>query len=676
MTEPAKAVFLSYASQDGETARHIADALRAAGIEVWFDQSELRGGDAWDRQIRSQIHDCALFIPIISGTTQGRLEGYFRREWRLAVDRTHDMAEGKPFLVPVVIDDTKDQDAEVPDAFRRVQWSRLPAGSTPSAFIARVSYLLSPQPAHAPGQTRSATPPGPAFREPFPSRVASGATQRVWLLIAAVLVIGIGYLAVDKLLLSERPAAGVQSSAQIGQSAAFGLRAIPEKSIAVLPFVDMSQKNDQAYFSDGLSEEMIDLLSQIQDLRVPARTSSFSFKGKSDDIPTIAQKLRVAHVLEGSVRRAGSMVRVTVQLIRADSGYHLWSKTYDREFKDIFQVQDEIAAAVVEALKVKLGPTQPAAAHRSSNAEAYNQYLLGRQFHRRGSPDGWRRAIEAFHEATALDPHYAAAYAGLALSEYVLADSTGDATGLRQAMADAEKAVTLAPQEADGYVSRAVLRMNVGWDWSGAEADLEKALALDPTSEKVQGNYATLLQRLGRLPEAIEVGRRATEIDPLSAIAWSNLGQYLTFHREYSAAHEALRRCLEINPESSFGGHHLAILQLLEANAAGALATARKIGIEFFRLTDIAMAEHSLGQVKESQQAFDELIAKHALDGAYQVSEALAWRGEKDKAFEWLERAYQQRDGGLSEVKADLLLESLHGDARFKALLRKLKLPE
>lgn len=675
MAESAKAVFLSYASQDAEAAHQIADALRAAGIEVWFDQSELRGGDVWDRQIRKQIHDCALFIPIISGTTQGRLEGYFRREWRLAVDRTHDMAEGKPFLVPVVIDDTKDQDAEVPDAFRAVQWSRLPAGSMPPAFVTRVSHLLSPHQAHAPAQGHSALPLAPAPREPSPSRGASGLRQRV-LLIAAVGVIGVGYLAKDKFLLSKRPAAGVQTSAGIDQPAAPVRGAIPEKSIAVLPFVDMSEKKDQAYFSDGLSEEMIDLLSQVQDLRVPARTSSFSFKGKSDDIPSIARKLRVAHVLEGSVRKAGNTIRVTAQLIRADSGYHLWSKTYDRELKDVFQVQDEIAAAVVEALKVKLGPMPPVAAHRSSNPEAYNQYLLGRQFHRRGNPDNWRRAAEAFYNAIALDPHYAAAYAGLALSEYVLADSTGDSTGQRQAMADAERAVTLAPQEADGYVSRGVIRMNFGWDWSGAEADLAKALALDPTSDKVQGNYATLLQRLGRLPEAIEVGRRATEIDPLSASAWSNLGQYLTFHGDYSAAHEALRRCLEINPESSFGGHHLAILQLLEGNAVGALAAARKLGIEFFRLTDVAMAEHSLGHVKESQQALEELIAKHALDGAYQVSEALAWRNEKDQAFEWLERAYQQRDGGLSEVKVDLLLDRLHGDPRFRALLTKMKLPE
>jgi TolB-like protein len=681
MIDPARAVFLSYASQDAEAARRIADTLRAAGVEVWFDQSELRGGEVWDQRIRQQIRDCALFLPIISSHTQERTEGYFRLEWRLADQRTHLMGRTRPFIVPVCVDDTPETDADVPDAFSAAQWTRLHNGDVRPAFVERVLRLLSPEAAHAPGGVRSpaapAVPPtGAAPRRPAPSPAAPRPTQRVLVLIAAVAVIGVGYFALDKVWLSKRSATDAQTSSSTFQGGTPLQGAIPEKSIAVLPFVDMSEKKDQEYFSDGLSEELIDLLAQVQDLRVPARTSSFAFKGKADDVTSIAQKLRVAQVLEGSVRKAGNTLRVTVQLIRADNGYHLWSRTYDRDIKDIFKVQDEIAAAVVEVLKAKLAPAQAVAAYRSSNTEAYNQYLLGKRFHSRGNVDGWRRAIDAFHKAIALDPDYAAAYASLALSEYALADSTGDAAGQRQAMADAERAVTLAPQEADGYASRGVLRMNGSWDWNGAEADLEKALALDPAADKTQGNYATLLERLGRLPEAIAVGRRATEIDPLSAIAWSNLGQYLTFHRDYPAAHEALRRCLEINPESSFGGHHVTILRLLEGDAAEALATARKIGIEAFRLTDVAMAEHSLGHAKKSQQALDELIAKHAPDGAYQVAEALAWRGEKDKAFEWLERAYQQRDGGLSEVKVDLLLDRLHGDPRFKAVLEKMNLPE
>ena len=681
MTEPARAVFLSYASQDAEAARRIADTLRAAGVEVWFDQSELRGGDVWDQKIRHQIRDCALFLPIISSHTQERTEGYFRLEWRLADQRTHLMGRTRPFIVPVCVDDTPETDADVPDAFSAAQWTRLHNGDAGPVFVERVLRLLSPEAAHAPGAVRSlaapAVPPtGTAPRLPAPSSAAPRPARRVLLLIAAVSVIGVGYFAVDKLWLSKRSAAHAQTSISTIQAGTPRQGAIPEKSVAVLPFIDMSEKKDQEYFSDGLSEELIDLLAQVQDLRVPARTSSFAFKGKAADVPSIAKKLRVAQLLEGSVRKAGNTLRVTVQLIRADDGYLLWSRTYDRDIKDIFKVQDEIAAAVVEVLKAKLAPEQAVAGYRSSSTEAYNQYLLGKRFHSRGNVDGWRRAIDAFHKAIALDPDYAAAYANLALSEYVLADSTGDAAGQRQAMADAERAVTLAPQEADGYASRGVLRMTFLWDWNGAEADLEKALALDPASDKVQGNYATLLERLGRLPEAIVVGRRATEIDPLSAIAWSNLGLYLTFHRDYPAADEVLRRCLEINPESSFGGHHVAILRLLEGNAAEALATARKIGIEFFRLTDVAMAEHSLGHAKESQQALDELVAKHAPDGAYQVAEALAWRGEKDKAFAWLERAYQQRDGGLSEVKVDQLLGRLHGDPRFKAVLKKMNLPE
>ncbi|MDP9087551.1 MAG: TIR domain-containing protein [Pseudomonadota bacterium] len=680
MTDPSRAVFLSYASQDAVAAHRICEALRAAGVEVWFDQSELRGGDVWDQKIRQQIRDCALFIPIISARTALRPEGYFRLEWDLADQRTHMIARNRAFIIPVCLDTTSGSSAGVPDSFERVQWTRLPDGDTPPAFVERIiSRLLSLADAPATGEVlpRAGAASGTVAEHQERTSHPGASWRRTFalLLIAAIGISGAGYFALDKLVRSKRGTDAARTSAT-APSVVPTPSAVPEKSIAVLPFADMSEKKDQEYFSDGLAEELIDLLAQVQDLRVPARTSSFAFKGKADDVQSIAQKLRVAHVLEGSVRKAGNTLRVTVQLIRADNGYHLWSRTYDRDIKDIFKVQDEIAAAVVEVLKAKLAPAQAVAAYRSSNTEAYNQYLLGKRFHSRGNVDGWRRAIDAFHQAIALDRHYAAAYASLALSEYALADSTGDAAGQRQAMIDAETAVTVAPQQADGYGSRGVLRMNVSWDWSGAEADLEKALALDPASDKVQANYATLLQGLGRLQEAIAVGRRATEIDPLSAIAWSNLGQYLTFHKDYAASHEALRRGLEINPESSFGGHHLAILQLLEGNAAAALATARKIGIEAFRLTDVAMAEHSLGHAKEFQQAIDELIAKHARDFAYQVAEALAWRGEKDKAFEWLERAYQQRDGGLSEIKVDSLLESLHGDSHFKALLRKMKLPE
>ena len=282
MSEQARAVFLSYASQDAQAAARICAALRAGGVEVWFDQSELRGGDAWDRQITRQIRDCALFVPVISTATQARLEGYFRREWRLAVDRTRDMADGLPFLVPVVIDATGDRSAEVPDSFRSVQWTRLPEGETPPAFVERIARLLEPA---RPSATVPSTPAASRSEERAPegrSARGAGASKRppVGLLAAAAaIVIAAGYFAVDKLGPGKHAARTPTAATSAGGPA---LGAIPEKSIAVLPFVDMSEKKDQEYFSDGLSEELLDLLAQVPDLRVAARTSSFSFKGKNE----------------------------------------------------------------------------------------------------------------------------------------------------------------------------------------------------------------------------------------------------------------------------------------------------------------------------------------------------------------------------------------------------------
>jgi TolB-like protein len=658
MSEPSRAVFLSYASQDAEAAKRICDTLRAAGIEVWFDKSELRGGDAWDRQIRKQINDCALFIAIISATTQGRVQGYFRREWKLAVDHTHDMSERVAFLLPVVIDDTPEADADVPEGFRVFQWTRLPAGEAPPAFVARISQLLSRE-RQSPAQGRPSTGPPAA---------ASHRWKLVALLIAAI-VLGGGYFALNKLVLSKRTSTLAIDSLP-GESAA---TPINEKSIAVLPFLDLSEKKDQEYFSDGLADELLDLLAKTAGLHVIARTSSFSFKGKSDDIPTIARKLHVANILEGSVRKSGDRLRVTTQLIRASSGEHLWSETYDREMKDVFAMQDEIAAAVVGQLKLKLAPASQSAAGRTANVEAYTEYLLGREF---SSHDDDRRAIEAFRKAIALDPNYVAPYGSLALSEYFVAEEDGDAAGHQRAQDAAAKAVELGPNDPNAYAARGFIRHAMNWDWAGAQADFEKAIALDPGDARFQALYSTLLAALGRMPEAIAASRKAIELDPLKAGTWANLMMFLIPSRDFAAAHEASRRALEISPGSPYVLAEIGMLQLIEGKAHDALATARGIDIDVFRLGGTAMAEHTLGHPNESNRALDELIAKHAGDSAYQVAEAFAWRGEKDKAFEWLERAYAQRDGGMEGIKNDTLLDSLRADPRYKALQRKMNLPE
>jgi TolB-like protein len=679
MTEPTGAVFLSYASQDAEAARHICEVLRAHGIEVWFDQSELRGGDAWDRLIRKQIHDCALFIPIISTTTQTRREGYFRREWKLAVDRTHDMSERVAFLVPVVIDDTHDNEADVPDAFRAVQWMRLPGGETSTAFVERISRLVSPESTQS--STAINSPPVAARhpatvseRSPTSSHTPRRLHPALLMVVLAVAVVGVGYVMLDRLVLSKRVAVTDQNSVQTARVVAPAQVDVPERSIAVLPFVDMSEKKDQEYFSDGLSEELIDMLTKVPDLRVPARTSSFYFKGKSADIATIAQKLRVAHVLEGSVRKAGNHLRVTAQLIRAENGYHLWSETYDRDLKDIFVVQDEIAAAVLAALKLKLAPIQQSSSRQTSNVEAYNEMLLARQFYHRGDLDGIQRARDALHKAIALDSNYAEAYASLAYIEYFATQLSGDTAGLTRAQAMADKAVALAPERPYGYAARGFVRTQ-SWDWAGAQADYQKALQIDPTNADVLQGYSGFLASQGRLTEAIAAERKSTELDPLSGQWWGFLEAHLIRSGDFGAAREVMRRALEVAPESPEVLFNSASLLLLEGKAPDALTMYRKIDVEDYRLAGVAAAEHALGNAEESQHALDELIAKHAQQSALRIAAVFESRGEKDMALQWLDRAYRQHDSLLAYIKV-MPFDSLRSDPRYKSLLRKMNLPE
>jgi serine/threonine-protein kinase len=490
-------------------------------------------------------------------------------------------------------------------------------------------------------------------------------------IIATVAVLGFTYLALDKLWISKRSVV-VQPVASDAQQ-----RPVSPRSIAVLPFVDMSEKKDQDYFSDGLTEEMINLLGEVPDLRVPARSSSFYFKGKSEDIATIAQKLHVANVLEGSVRKAGKRLRITAQLIRVDTGYHLWSQAYDRDDTDIFAVQNDIANAVVTVLKVKLAAgAQETGSRGTKNTEAYYRYLLGRQLHRRAGLENFRHAVEVFKQAIALDPDYAAAYAGLGVAEASVADLTGDMGGIERAEHNVDKALSLAPEDASGYAARSQLRTVYLWDWSGAQADIEKALSLDPRNSDVQRQYARLLADLDRLPEAIATQKKATDLDPLSSAAWESLGFYYIGIGDFAAADAALGRAIDIEPTSVLALSDLGMARLLQGEGEEAREAFRRIDLESIRLMGIAMAEHTLGHAKESQQALEELFAKHAQEAAYQIAQALAWRGEKDRAFEWLERAYQQRDGGLSAIKYDPMLRSLHADPRFNALLRKMKLPE
>ena len=693
MSEPSRAVFLSYASQDAGAARRICEALRAAGVEVWFDQSALRGGDAWDAAIRRQIKSCALFVPVISRNTHQREEGYFRLEWKLAIDRSHLMTTNRTFLLPVAIDDVGEDDEHVPDRFRELQWTRLPGGEATPEFVERVGRLaahddnaahapaLGPAPVAAALVPAAAAPAAPTAPVPARAQAQASSARPGWrnshtlMAVIGVVVIALGYPLIQHLMQPRQSAAarpGTQAPAQPGAAAP---GAIPRKSIAVLPFVNMSSDKDQEYFSDGLTEELIDLLSQVPDLRVPARTSSFYFKGKSEDVAAIAQKLRVAHVLEGSVRRSGQTMRVTAQLIRADDGYHLWSKTYDRNVKDIFKVQDEIAATVVDALKAKLLPAQELTGrHRTAKPEAYKQYLIGVQLRLRDTPATVPQALAAFRRAIAIDPDYAAAYSALSEAEWRAGDmGVGDPASVERAADAADRAIALAPDSPEGYWARGQLRNYYYFDWAGAQSDYQKALALDPKFVPALIQQGDLQATLGHVSDGIELMRKALALDPLSVMAWRRLARFYTHSRQFAAARETVDRLQQLDPEGNLG-RNAVDLDLLTGRAQEALERGQREASNF-RFVIIAMAQHALGRPTESKQALDSLVRLASNSLAYQIAEVHAWRGEKDQAIDWLERAYQQHDGGVTYVAYDRYLDSLRGDARFRALLSRLKLP-
>jgi TolB-like protein/Flp pilus assembly protein TadD len=637
MNSPTKAIFLSYASQDAEAARRICDALRAVGLDVWFDQSELRGGEAWDASIRRQIKECALFVPVISANTQARVEGYFRREWNLAAGRTLDMADDQAFLIPVVIDATIDITARVPEKFREVQWTRLPSGVAAATFAERVRRLLS-------GDTAVALPATPLRATQVPSPVS-----------------GAG------------PSAITYSP-----------------SIAVLPFVNMSRDEENEYFADGLSEELLNVLAKIRGLRVAARSSAFSFKGKGATVADVGRALNVATVLEGSVRKSGNRMRISVQLVKVVDGYQLWSETYDRTFDDIFAVQDDIAQSVLQELRTTLLGTaaDPAAEEkaaeaiaeavkgRSTDPEAHRLFLQARHFIDRNSRADVTRGIGYLQQALALEPDFALAWAELGRAHASAANWgwASAAEGFARAREAATRALELEPDLAEGHAGLGWVQMSNDRDWRGAEASYRRALELSPGNALVLQGLGMLSGNLGRFDEGIMLCRRSVEQDPLSPTCYFFLGLVYWTAGRPSEGEAALRKSLELAPQGAATHAWLAILLLTQGRSDEALAVALCEPEEWGRLFACAVIQHAAGGATEADAALRELEDKHGSEAAYQVAQARAARGEIDVAFAWLERAYDQRDAGIFWTLVDPLLETLHVDPRWLPFLAKLGL--
>ena len=447
-----------------------------------------------------------------------------------------------------------------------------------------------------------------------------------------------------------------------------------DKSIAVLPFVDMSAAKDQEYFSDGLSEELLNLLAKIPELKVIGRTSSFSFKGKNEDLRSIAQKLGVAHLLEGSVRKDGNKIRVTAQLIKADDGSHLWSETYNRDLEGLFKLQDEIAGAVVKQLKLKLLAIPATIA--SSNIEVHNLILQGNYFYDKLDKENVAKAIDFYNQALIIDSNDARAWGKLAnaISRQSWQNYIDQNPGYEKARHAALKAISLDTMLAVGYLELADIKLYHDFDWEGAEETYQKALSLEPQNAEIIIGNGSLNEAIGSWNEAARFYKQAIDLDPLKPIYYLGMGNNQTAVGQFNEAILSFKKALEIDPRFQRAHLYQGINYLLLGKTDLALKEMQQENNELFRTFGLALVYHALKRKQEANETLKEFTDKYHNNWSYLLAQLHAFRGEKDLAFACLETAYNKKDSWLFWVKGDPLLKNLKTDPRYNAFLKKMDL--
>lgn len=455
------------------------------------------------------------------------------------------------------------------------------------------------------------------------------------------------------------------------------VRSAADKSIAVLPFVDMSERKDQEYFSDGLSEELINHLSRNPALKVIARTSSFQFKGRNEDVRSIAGRLGVAHLLEGSVRKAGQELRVTTQLIRASDGVHLWSQTYDRSLADIFKVQDEISERVANALNATFAIAGQAVG-QESDVEAYNLVLEGNYYKARRTKGDVEKAIQLYQRAIEVRPNYALPWARLASGYLTLEEAKGtpSAEDSAKVVAALERAIQLDPNLVWAYYTRAGFEIAIKWDWAAAQADHERMRALDPGIYLLPLALGDMALLSGHVDESVRQYERAIELNPLDPITLRALGVAL-------CSSERLQECLryrlklqQLHPELRGVNAFVGEARLLLGQLPDALDAVQKETEQDAKLAGLAAVYTAMGRHTESDAALKRLEESYASDDAYPIAQLHALRGEADASFDWLQRSFDTHNHNILFIKTDPWLRTLRRDRRFQILLANLHLPE
>ena len=648
VTGSSRPVFISYASHDAAVAQKVCSALEAASFLCWIAPRNVIPGTMYADGIVHAIDESSILVLILS--QRAIASAHVGREIERAVSKRHPVVALRIDAAPLT--------AAFEYFLNQSQW--IEGGGSDAA----IAHLVNAVGQHlAPGAATSTTH---ANQAPAVHRKAA-APRRTWVIAAVVVAVALAgvYFLADK---AWRLKLGTTVSTAV----------ISDKSIAVLPFTDMSEKKDQEYFADGMAEEIIDLLVKIPGLKVISRTSSFQFKGKTEGIGSIATQLGVAYVLQGSVRKAGDRLRVTAQLINSKDGAHLWSQTYDRDLSDVLKMQDEIAASLVRALQIEVSPDGIVSRSALRNTKAYTLYLQGQHAFDRFDQQGSEQAASYFQQALDLDPSFAAAESKLAAAYLVLGEwgFMTPTVAFERARRAEELALQLNPKLADAHAGLARIYGIYDWDWSAADRELKLAQTLAPNDARIL--FMSALQSLstGHWDEALKLLNTSLAQDPLNPSGYFVLYQVQLRRGRLSDAETAIRRTLAISPTFSRAHFYLGRVLLARSQPEAALPEMQKEVDDVTRLGGSAMAYFALRQKADSDVALAQMLKDQAKHDPYYIAQVYAFRGESDEAFKWLDRAYEQKDVGLSHIKGELPFRSLEGDPRFKTFLKKMNLPE
>lgn len=659
-----RTVFISYASQDAAVANAIVQALEKGGLRCWIAPRDVTPGSHYADHIMSAISGAKALVLVLSASALASKH----------VSKEVERAASKGRSIIALRTDAAPLTPAFEYFLSESQWIDVGAGGVAAVAAKLVEAVRS--------HVDLAVATGPVTAPVTAGRSVAPPLRR-WVIsaVAVVFTALFGYFVVDKFWVSKH-AVGEHAVAALTPVTAPVAPTISEKSIAVLPFVDMSEHYDQGYFCDGLTEELISRLAQAPELKVIARTSSFQFKGKSDDVRIIAGKLAVANLIEGSIRRSGAHVRVTVQLVRAADGAHIWSQSYDREVRDTLKIQDDIADSVAKMLAVSLHLD---ARNTPSMSEAYVLFLRAREIDERlgNNESNYHAAIKRLEEVVKLDPKLGVAWADLSRMQqafYLDYPEAGDRNAARAtSLRAAERALQLAPQLAESHMALARILMYFDWEWARAEAEMQRALALSPSNAVVQRNAFYLSTFLGRWDEALQHATKATELDPLSADNFQRLGQAQANVYAFAQAESAYRTFLKLAPNSD--GAHSALAGILwyQGRKSEAVAENDREADEASRLQGQSYIQLKLGHPQESTQALNAFVGKYGRSRPFVVGILYADLGRLDEAFRWWDRAISERDVSaayLLSATRDTDLSGIGSDPRFKALVKKMKLPE